>query len=220
MKIDSETLAVLKNFSNFNKSLYIEKGNVLRTVSQTSKALYAVATVPVHFELSFGIYELNRFLGAISLFKDPDFTFNKNFVRISDDSRSIDYYYADEKTLPEVKKGIPPNLPSDINFKLNFNRVSDLEKATAILGLPDIVIKGDGKKLYLQSEDVARKNNNVYKIELGDTNKVFNAIYPIDIFRMLPFDYEVSIAFDKLTYFRGKDIVYYVAMKYGSTYET
>ena len=74
MKLSKHTLNMLKNFSDINMSIEIKQGNVLRTVS-VQKNILAQAELEDEFPKDFAIYELNRFLGAASLFDDPEFEF-------------------------------------------------------------------------------------------------------------------------------------------------
>ncbi|MDP7195681.1 MAG: DNA polymerase, partial [SAR202 cluster bacterium] len=67
MKLSKHTLNMLKNFSDINMSIEIKKGNLLRTVS-VQKNILAQAELEDEFPKDFAIYELNRFLGAVSLF--------------------------------------------------------------------------------------------------------------------------------------------------------
>ena len=66
MKLSKHTLNMLKNFSDINMSIEIKKGNLLRTVS-VQKNILAQAKLEDEFPKDFAIYELNRFLGAVSL---------------------------------------------------------------------------------------------------------------------------------------------------------
>ena len=219
MKIDKLTLGIIQNLSNFNNSLYIEKGNILRTISQETKSLYIKATVPTNFEIPFGVYEINKFLGAISLFEDPNFQFHKNYVTISDIHKSIDFYYADQKTIPDVKKGNPPDFPIDLHLNLDSSKLRDIQKASGILGLNDVSIFADGENAYLQVEDIQKKTDNNYKTWLCKCNNNFKALYSNEIFKLMPSQYRVNISFKGITYFISENITYYAAMKYGSTYE-
>ena len=64
----------MKNYANINQSLEFQEGKTLRTVSPLNTIL---ASVEITEELSktFPIYELNRFLGTLSLFNNPELDF-------------------------------------------------------------------------------------------------------------------------------------------------
>ena len=61
MKIDANTMTILKNFAKINSSILINEGNILKTVSPT-KTIVGKAAVSTVFEQKFAIYDLNRFL--------------------------------------------------------------------------------------------------------------------------------------------------------------
>ena len=94
MKLSKHTINMLKNFSDINMSIEIKKGNVLRTVS-VQKNILAQAELEDEFPQDFAIYELNRFLGAVSLFDDPEFRFNGSSANIGTNTHSVDYVYCD-----------------------------------------------------------------------------------------------------------------------------
>ena len=81
MKLSAKTLQVLKNFSTINPSIMFESGNVLSTISP-QKSIMAKAKIDESVETNFGIFDLNRFLGVLSLFNDPNLSFHENFVKI------------------------------------------------------------------------------------------------------------------------------------------
>jgi len=70
MKLSNETLGILENFSSINPIILVRKGNQLKTIS-ASKAVFAVADVEEEFEQQFAIYDLRKFIGCLSLFKEP-----------------------------------------------------------------------------------------------------------------------------------------------------
>ena len=74
MKLSNETVTVLKNFSTINQNLVIKPGNKISTMS-AMKNIVAKATVEETFDREFAIYDLNSFLGELSLFDKPDLDF-------------------------------------------------------------------------------------------------------------------------------------------------
>ena len=81
--MNKQILNLLKNFSDINMSIEIKAGNTLRTVS-VQKNILAEAKVEETFTSDFAIYEVNRFLSAVSLFENPNFVFGEKSVRIGD----------------------------------------------------------------------------------------------------------------------------------------
>ena len=94
MKISEHTLAILKSFAVINQSIYVEaKAKKLSTIA-IDKNIVGRAQIEESFPVDFGIYDLNEFLMATSLFDDPDFDFSDKFVTISEgSSNSLTYRY-------------------------------------------------------------------------------------------------------------------------------
>ena len=88
MNISNETLDILRNFSSINSNILVKPGSTLTTVSPV-KNVMAKATVTESFDTEFGIWDLNKFLGTISLFDSPNFEFNDNYLKISNGSISM-----------------------------------------------------------------------------------------------------------------------------------
>ena len=68
MKMSKDTLSVLKNFSQINSNLLVKPGNRITTVSP-AKNIVCEANVSEHFNVQFGIFDLSKFLGTVSLLK-------------------------------------------------------------------------------------------------------------------------------------------------------
>ena len=77
MKLSDATLDVLKNFSTVNQNILEKEGSKLRTMS-TMKNILAEAEVTEAFPQDFGIYDLNEFLGVLTLVKDADLDFSRD----------------------------------------------------------------------------------------------------------------------------------------------
>ena len=68
MNLSSDTLSVLKNFSDINQNLLIKPGNKVQTIS-TMKNILAEAEISEKFESEFAIYDLPEFLRSVELFE-------------------------------------------------------------------------------------------------------------------------------------------------------
>lgn len=217
MKIDTNTINVLKNFSKINPSIVIQEGNTLKTIS-TSKTIMAKATVTTEFNKRFAIYNLDQFISTLSLFNNPELDFNDKYVNIFDANESTHYPYADESTITKTpEKEI--KLPSvDVTFTLTNDNLKDVEKAAGVLGLPEIVVVGDGKLISLQAADTKNPSGDVYSIEIGTTNKTFKAIFKSENIKIIPGDYEVSICSKGISCFKGKEADYWIAVEQSSTF--
>lgn len=216
MNIDTKTTQVLKNFAKINPSIVFKEGNVVKVISPT-KTIMAKATVPTTFDRRFAIYNLDRFLSAVSLFTNPDLSFGEKSVTISEDHRVTKYSYADESTFIKVpEKDI--ELPSvDVSFRLSNTALKEVEKALGVLGLPEIVVRGENGKMLLQASDT-KSPNDVYSVELGETDKTFCAVFKTENIKILPGDYDVSICSRGISHFKGEDIEYWIAVEQHSTF--
>jgi hypothetical protein len=217
MKIDTDTVNVLKNFAKINPSIVVQEGNVLKTISPT-KTIMAKAKVKTDFDRRFAIYNLDRFISIVSTFTDPDFKFGDKSVDISDNNRKTHYVYADESTVTKAPER-EINLPSvDVTFRLTNDNLKDVEKAAGILALPEIVVMGDGKNLYLQAADSKNPSGDIYSVQIGDTDKAFKAIFKAENIKIIPGDYDVNISSKGISHFVHDDVEYYIAVESSSTF--
>lgn len=217
MKIDTSTVGVLKSFAKINPSIVVQEGNVLKTISPT-KTIMAKAKVGTVFDKRFAIYNLDRFMSIVSTFTDPDFDFGDKSVVISDNDRKTRYVYADEASVLRVPdKEI--NLPSvDVTFRITNDNLKDVEKAAGILGLPEVLVIGDGNKLSLQVADTKNPTGDVFSIIVGDTDKTFRAVFKRENLRVIPADYDVSISSKGISRFVHEDLEYFIAIEQNSVF--
>jgi len=217
MKIDTYTVNVLRNFAKINPSIIVQEGNTLKTMSP-NKTIMAKAHVTTDFSKRFAIYNLDRFLSTLSLFNNPELNFGDRFVTISDDNKTTNYIYADEATVAKApEKEI--NLPSvDVSFFLTNENLKDVEKAAGVLQLPEIVVSGDGSKVYLQAADTKNPSGDIYSITIGETDKVFKAIFKSENIKIIPGEYEVSICSRGISLFKGAEAEYWIAVESHSTF--
>ena len=90
MKLSAKTIQILKNFSSINPSIMFNTGNVLSTISPI-KTVMARAQIDETIEKDFGIFDLNRFLGVLSLFDDPELLLCDNYVKVTDGRKSVNF---------------------------------------------------------------------------------------------------------------------------------
>ena len=104
MKLSKTTLATLKNFSTINQSIVIKPGNILETISNV-KDIYARSSIEETFDKQVCIYDLNEFLGVVSLFEDPDLELGDESLTLKQGKITQKYFYAD----PTVVTSPPDN---------------------------------------------------------------------------------------------------------------
>jgi hypothetical protein len=217
MKITTNTLNVLKNFAKINPSIVIQEGNVLKTISP-SKTIMARAKVETEFNKKFALYSLDKFISTVSLFNDPSFSFGDKSVEITENNMYSNLPYSDESVIIKAPdKEI--NLPSvDASFKLTNDTLKNVEKAAGVLSLPEILIIGDGKNITLRAADTKNPSGDTFSVVIGDTDKVFKAIFKYENIKIIPGDYDVTISSKGISHFSGKEAEYWIAVEQNSTF--
>lgn len=219
MKLCKETIAIFKNFGTINPNLTLSPGSDLSTIT-VGKNIIAKAVVPEEFPIEFGIYDVNEFLGAMSLFGDPELTFTDHYVTIKEGSNSVKYYAAATSVLTKVPTTKP--FPSaDITFELAASNLSQILKVSSILRVPDFSIVGDGQNIAIIVSDKANATGNTFDAVIGTTDKTFKVNFKVENMKMLPGDYEVSIGGKKISRFVNKNVnlTYYLALELDSTFD-
>ena len=217
MKINKQTLNTLKNFSDINMSIEVKGGNTLRTVS-VQKNILAEAQVETTFPQDFAIYEVNRFLGAASLFDDPDFEFGEKSVKIGNNKYSLDYVYCDPSmivTPPEKNITVPD---PEVRFKLTQDTLSQLLKAGNVLGTPEIVVEG-GSPMRVRAMDTINDSTDTFHVNLDESSdRTFRFVFKIENLKMVPGDYNVEISSKGIARFSQNQLQYWIATESSSTY--
>jgi hypothetical protein len=218
MKLSKETVALFKNFAGINTNLLLKQGNKIATISG-QKNVMADASVTETFP-DFAIYDLNEFLGAMSLFEDPELDFQDKYVSIKQGSMNIKFFAADASVLTAPQKAITfPD--AEINFSLSAAMLNMLHKTASVLRAADVSIVGDGSKITAIVGDKKNASGNSFSEPVGDTDKTFKVNLKVENLKMLPGDYNVSISSKKISRFKApnSDLVYYVAVEADSTFE-
>jgi hypothetical protein len=219
MKLSKETVAIFKNFSTININLLLKEGNTISTMNET-KTIIAETTLTESFPKNFGIYDINEFLGVLSLFSDPELTFTDDTVVISQGKNKIKYREAEESALKTPSKLVTfPD--AEINFSLTADDIESIVRSAGILKVSDVSFIGKDGSLTALVVDKKNPLTNKFEIELGKTETSFQANMKVDNFKMIPNDYQVSIAKMKICRFSNSsgNLKYYVAVEAGSTSE-
>lgn len=216
MNISSDTVAILKNFSDINSGIVVKPGNKIETIS-TLKNILAEAEIGEKFEQEFALYDLPEFLRAVDLFDKSELKFNggQNLtIKDANGRQSIKYYFADKSVVVAPTKAI--NMPDKfVTFSLTKDNFTKLMKGVNTLGLPDVAVVGDGKAISLVATDKKTPSSNDYSIEVGETDKTFKAYFKTENLKMIVDDYDVAISQQKISHFvnRNKKIKYWIAVE-------
>ena len=211
MKLSDNTLTILRNFSMINPSILIKSGKVLKTMSPV-KTVFTIANIEEEFPKDFAIYDLNKFIGAMSLFSNPELTFGASHVTISEGKQEIRIKYADPSVIVA-----PPDKEIKLKSKeVAFNVASgDLQriiKSLGVLGLSEVAIVGEDGIVSLRSINTksGEGGSDTFAIEVGETDKNFQAIFKAENLKFLSADYDVTLSFTGIAEFKSVNVTYYV----------
>tara|TARA_B100000212_G_scaffold328668_1_gene293131 strand:- start:766 stop:1377 length:612 start_codon:yes stop_codon:yes gene_type:complete len=201
----------------------ITPGKTIKTIS-TMKNILATAGVEEDFPQDIAIYDLSEFLGMMSLFSKPTFTFDEKFMTINEEGTSTKskYFFADASILTTPQKDV--KMPdTEVEFTLTEADLIKVKKAAAMLQLPDISVKSNDGDIMMSAIDKKNETANTYGVKVGvcDTNKSFDFHFKTEHLKMLPGDYNVYISSKLISNFRHKNktLQYWVALENTSKYE-
>ena len=229
MKLSNGTVTVLKNFSTINQNLVIKAGNKISTMS-AMKNIIAKATVEETFPREFAIYDLNEFLSALSLFEKPDLDFREDFVVMIEEGSSgtaLKYWYSDPSVVTTPQKEV--TMPEcEITFTLESELLSDVQKAAAVIGAPDMVLEGmDLGTAVIKVTDKKNTTANDYAVQVDvnsedpDKNVPYKFWYKVENLKLLPGTYDVEVSSAKISFLKNTnvDISYFIALEPESSYD-
>ena len=227
MKLSNETVTVLKNFSTINQNLVIKSGNSISTMS-AMKNIVAKAEVSETFPRDFAIYDLNEFLAALSLFDKPDLDFKEDFVVMTEDgstSKTLRYWYSDPSVVTTPSKEV--TMPSsEVSFSLSSNILSDVQKAAAVIGVPDMVltngrIGGADLKVTDKKNDTANDYSISFDTNSDDQDANYSFWFKVENLKLLPATYDVKVSSKNISHFKNTnvDIEYWIALEPESKYD-
>jgi hypothetical protein len=87
------------------------------------------------------------------------------------------------------------------------------------LGLPEIVVRGDGTKIELVATDTKNPSSNEFSRTMGEHGATFKFIFKVENLKFIPNDYRVEISKQGIAHFKSENVEYWVATETGSTYE-
>jgi len=222
MKLSETTLSVLKNFANINPGLVFKVGNSLRTIS-TNKALYAEATVEESFPREFGIYDLNKLLGVLSLHENADLNFADQYLElggVGGRSRTR-IRYTEAKLIQSPPEGKSIKAATyDVSLKLSASDLLWIEKIGAVLKCPYVVISNTDGKIVVEAADVKGEivDDSALTISDSTTATPFKFVLKVENLKLLPGDYEVFINSKGISKFVGTPVTYFVAVEQSSSF--
>ena len=220
VKLSKRTQNVLKNFATINKSIIVESGSKVRTLS-INKNIYASAKITEDFPRQIPIYDLGVFLSGLSLFENPvfDFTHTQKLVTRDEATNATTTFFYDDASI------ITPTLPTkeiemssvDVSFDLRAETLSNILRATAVYKVKDLCVYNKGDKVHLMVCDKKNETSNTYDVPVGknvyDTEFCF--CFKTENIVLLPGDYKVDISAKGISRFTssGNGVQYFIALE-------
>ena len=228
MNLSNETVSVLKNFASINQNLVIKSGSNISTMS-AMKNIVASAEVKEDFPTEFGIYDLNEFLASVSLFDKPSLDFKDDFVVMTEDGSSgkvLKYWYSDPSVVTTVTKEI--TMPEcEVSFSLENGLLSNVQKAAAIIGVPDMVLEGMDSGIALlkvTDKNNATANDYAVKIDVNNDdgkNHPYKFWFKVENLKLLSGTYDIGVSSKNISHFVNTNvgIQYWIALEPESKYD-
>lgn len=221
--LSPSTVKILKSFSMINQSISVTPGNILRTISN-SNIILGRAAVEENFEMPFAIYDLSEFMSALSLFEEPEITFNEKvlFIKEKNSEKSIEYRYSDPDIIHTTEKDI--KMPeTEIQFSIDEKELSRLLKTSAVLQAPHLVVMNSKTPgcVCVMVNDIDNPASNKYSVDIKATaipDVDFNLVFKVENMIIIPNNYEVEISSKLLSHFKSGDLEYWVALEQVSTF--
>lgn len=219
--LSKTTLSVLKNFSTLNSNILVKPGNVLRTITPSKNGM-AEATVEETFDVEFGIWDLSKFLGVVSLFSTPKFEFGEKSVVIHGGNGSrVTYFYSEPRLLTTPTKNV--NMPSvSLSVDITEKTFAELQKASSVLQLPDLSFVNENDRIMAVVSDLQDPTTNNYKVDVGanKSNSEFSLNFKMENIKILPGDYTIEFSKNIVGQFNNEtlDLKYWFAMETNSKF--
>ena len=223
MKLSEHTTSVLKNFASINQNLVIKEGKTISTMS-AMKNIVAKAEVDEDFPREIAIYDLNEFLGALSLFTNQVLDFSENFVMITEEGKtgnSLKYFYSDPSvvTTPSSEITMPK---TEVNFSLDSSDLSKVQRAASVIGSPDLVLEKNGVGSYLTVKDKKNDTANNYSLDVDvEGQGDYNFYFKVENLKLMPLTYDVKVSSKNISHFKSQTsnaVEYWIALEPESSY--
>ena len=222
MKVSEKTINLLRNYANINQSIEFREGKILKTVSPLNTILASVE-IEEEFPRTFPIYELNRFLGTLALFQNPELDFTDNGVTISDSNHEATYRYCGSSSMfqtpPEKNITFPD---AEVSFELSLEQFKKTINAANTLGLPEVVVEGDGTEIRLLVSDTGNVSSDSFSTKVGIADKTFRMIFKTEnLNKIMEGTYDVKLSSKRISHFKRTtdSLQYWIALEQNSTFE-
>lgn len=211
MKISKQTMDVLKNFAVVHESLIVREPNSIVTMSR-ARNVVAVFDTEEEFPV-FGVYNLQEFLGAVSLFDlaETEFDFKEKWVNIKYRGSRVRYTYTNIDHIENSERIKPSEKYKafdkfNCRFSLAESDISRLKKASAIMfGSSDstnVHVFSDGESGFVKLDVEDDPMSNAFKINVTEPDGECKINFNVSNLLLHGGDYEVAVLDGKLIQFK------------------
>jgi hypothetical protein len=182
--VSNSVQKILKNFASISSQILLAEGKTQKTIAQ-GKSVLAIAELPDAWPQETGIYDLNKFLGILSLDSKPEIEFGDEFMTISSGASSVAYRYSDPTTiLVPPAKTLATNDPA-VEFTLSEATLTRLGKVVSMLELDLVVfsvsVVGDTKSVIVKASDSKNPVSHVANIVVPSEDIVSHRDFTVDM---------------------------------------
>jgi len=225
MEISKDTVEILRNFATINPNIVFNQGNLIKSVKPGQAAL-AKAYVSENFPQTFGIYDLNEFLLALTMFGQESvrLSFHDNHVVIADSSGlyRTSYYFIDPELVASSTTDKEVVMPKcQLKFSLDKRTLNYIRKSSSGFGLDYLVVSPKGNNLVelkvteLKKQKDKEEFGNAFVCEVPAEfeSDDFRFTFLVSNFKMIDGDYDVEVSNSYISHFTNKEqpIEYWVA---------
>jgi len=220
MNLSKASVEILKNYATINQGLVVKEGKSLRTISP-NKAVMAEATIEEEFDREFGIYDLHKFLGLISMAKDTvSIELGDEYVTVNHALGKIRQRYSPTNLILS-----PPNKSINITeyaveLDLSEDKLEWIFNVAAILKAPNVVIRGDANGIEIAAMDVKGEIvDDASTFVDGIATVEFQAVIKVENLKLIPGEYKVKLSDKMVSKFEHatKKLHYFVALEKDSS---
>lgn len=221
MKLSTDTLKILKNFSEINNTIYIRKGKSLVTVD-AQKRIVADANIEESLPTDFAIYNLNEFLGVNSAHENSDLDFKNDKVIFNGKKSNLEYFYSDPSAVQDAlstRKKIPNVFDESTivhRFTLTDEDLKSLRQNASLLSLTHVSFVGDSDQVKVVVQDLSsRSSQNKFTLSVDGVSskkETYNMLF--ENLKILPDSYDVEVS-PTVAHFVGKNtgVHYWIVME-------
>lgn len=209
MKLSENTRKILDNFSKINNGLLFLKGKEQRTMRLPAGTFFGIAEIEEDIPQDFGIYNLAQFMSVLSLFVNPDISFEDENLIIEEGSTKVSYVFCSERLIQSPPRDKKIKLKEPL-FSLNLSEdtIKRLMSHSKVMRLPHLKFECENgtKTISVVNKENIKSKDRVDET-IGHDDEATDGYAYIDMasLTILPDDYTVTVS-EKAISFKGQNV--------------